>query len=40
MLRRLLQRWWIGHIVNVDYEIAEYADGNEKEIRVALRDMT
>ncbi len=39
VLRRLLQRWWIGHIVNVDYEIAEYAQGNEAEIRLALRDM-
>lgn len=39
VLRRLLQRWWIGHIVNVDYEIAEYAEGYEKEIRAAIRDM-
>jgi hemerythrin-like metal-binding protein len=39
VLRRLLQRWWIGHIVNVDYEIAHYAGDKKNEIRAALHEM-
>jgi hemerythrin-like metal-binding protein/PAS domain S-box-containing protein len=38
-LRRLLQRWWIGHIVNVDTSILQYAQGHEMKIRRALKDI-
>lgn len=35
-LRKFLQDWWTGHIVNVDTEISKYTGGNEREILTAL----
>jgi len=36
-LRKFLRQWWIGHIVQVDAEIAPYAKGKEREIQKAMK---
>lgn len=38
-LRKFLREWWIGHIVKVDTEIAQYAKGNEQDIWQALEHL-
>ncbi len=38
-LCRFLRDWWIGHILNVDVEIAQFATGKTQEIRQALNNL-
>jgi len=37
-LREFLRGWWVGHIVNVDKKISEYAKGRERAITQALKN--
>ncbi|NQU57752.1 MAG: bacteriohemerythrin [Rhodospirillales bacterium] len=37
-LREFLRGWWIGHIINVDKKISEYAKGKERDIAQALKN--
>lgn len=37
--QKFLWEWWIGHIVDVDTEISQYAHGKENEIRQALKTL-
>ncbi len=39
VLCRFLRKWWMGHILKVDTEIAQYADGKEEKIQEALEKL-